>query len=369
MPHSSSGKFFALEASTSGSFEVSPLKVSDFQDASRLLTSVFGGTRDHTMGCFAHWWELNPAWSSTIPRGWFIRSSERAPIAFTANIPFNYIIGGQPGLCCATGSLAVHSDWRGQGLSKLVGRAFVNQCKPDLLIGTDSTDVAYKLWLSLGMRPLERGWPESSYRIVGDLTAWDGPHLPPSNSGTMSGAARLRLAKSLQSERLRRKSLLVYQIEKFEERDVHDVDKCRASSASTYAVRDIQTLNWLYFGSKFVRHSRAVFVARSGKQLVGYLAMKRSSNSFYLLECRCLNADAEIARELLLVARGFAERQRAFYITVWQYTQMIEQAIPLTLSIPSRHPRMMTYCYIPKVTAFEPSSWETTPGDGDVSVN
>jgi hypothetical protein len=40
------------------------------------------------MGCFAHWWELNPAWSSIIPRGWFIRSSERAPIAFTANIRF-----------------------------------------------------------------------------------------------------------------------------------------------------------------------------------------------------------------------------------------------------------------------------------------
>lgn len=353
----------------SGSFEVSPLKESDFQDASRLLTSVFGGTRDHTMECFAHWWELNPAWNSIIPRGWLIRSSERAPIAFTANIPFNYIIGGEPGLCCATGSLAVHSGWRGQGLSKLVGRAFVNQCKPDLLIGTDSTDVAYKLWLSLGMRPLERGWPESSYRIVGDLTAWDGPHPPPSNSGTMSSAARLLLSKSLQSERLRRKSLLVCQIEKFEERDVHDVDKCRASSASTYAVRDIKTLNWLYFGSKFVRQTRAVFIARSGKQLVGYAAMKRSHNSFYFLECRRLNADAEIAKELLLAARGFAERQHASYITVWQYTQMIEQAIPIALSIPSRQPRMMTYCYIPKATAFEPSSWETTPGDGDVSVN
>jgi GNAT superfamily N-acetyltransferase len=348
----------------SGSFEVSPLKESDFQDASRLLTSVFGGTRDHTMGCFSHWWELNPAWSSIIPRGWFIRSSERAPIAFTANIPFNYIIGGEPGLCCATGSLAVHSDWRGQGLSKLVGRAFVNQCKPDLLIGTDSTDVAYKLWLSLGMRPLERGWPKSSYRIVGDLTAWDRPHLRPSNRGT-----RLRLAKSLQNERLRRKPLLAHQIKKFEERDSHDVNKCRASNASTYAVRDIQTLNWLYFGSKFVRKTRAVFVARSGKQLVGYAAMKRAHNSFYLLECRCLNAEAEIAQELLLAARGFAERRGAPYITVWQYTQMIEQAIPLALSIPSRHPRMMTYCYIPKVTALEPSSWEATPGDGDVSVN
>ncbi|HEX4920946.1 MAG TPA: hypothetical protein VFV92_09435 [Candidatus Bathyarchaeia archaeon] len=260
--------------------------------------------------------------------------------------------------------MAVHSDWRGQGLSKLVGRAFVNQCKPDLLIGTDSTDVAYKLWLSLGMRPLERGWPKSSYRMVGDLTAWDRPHLRPSNRGT-----RLRLTKSLQNERLRRKPLLAHQIKKFEERDSHDVNRCRASNASTYAVRDIQTLNWLYFGSKFVRKTRAVFVARSGKQLVGYAAMKRAHNSFYLLECRCLNAEAEIAQELLLAARGFAERRGAPYITVWQYTQMIEQAIPLALSIPSRHPRMMTYCYIPKVTALVPSSWEATPGDGDVSVN
>jgi GNAT superfamily N-acetyltransferase len=185
------------------------------------------------------------AWSSIIPRGWFIRSSESAPIAFTANIPFNYIIGGEPGLCCATGSLAVDSDWRGQGLSKLVGRAFVNQCKPDLLIGTDSTDVAYNLWLSLGMRPLERRWPKSNYRIVGDLTAWDRPHLCPSNRGTRLRLAgtRLRLAKSLQNERLRRKPLLAHQIKKFEERDTHDVNECRASSASTYAVRDVKTLN------------------------------------------------------------------------------------------------------------------------------
>jgi len=78
--------------------------------------------------------------------------------------------------------------------------------------------------------------------------------------------------------------------------------------------------------------------------------MKRSHNSFYLLECRCLNAEAEIAQELLLAARGFAERQRASYVTVWQYTQMIEQAIPL-------------------VTASDPYSWEATPGDGDVSGN
>jgi len=195
----------------SGSFEVSPLKESDVQDASRLLMSVFWRhTRPYNgVLCALVGTEPSLEFNYTARLG----SSERAPIAFTANIPFNYLIGGEPGLCCATGSLALHSDWRGQGLSKLVGRAFVNQCKPDLLIGTDSTDVAYKLWLSLGMRPLERGWPKSSYRIVGDLTAWDRPHLRPSNRGT-----RLRLAKSLQNEKLRRKPLLAHQIKKFEER-------------------------------------------------------------------------------------------------------------------------------------------------------
>jgi len=70
----------------------------DVQDAITHVRILESHERPYE-GCFAHWLELNLAWNSIIRRGWFIRSSERAP----ANIPFNCFIGKQSGLCCATG--------------------------------------------------------------------------------------------------------------------------------------------------------------------------------------------------------------------------------------------------------------------------
>ena len=62
----------------------------------------------------------------------------------------------------------------------------------------------------------------------------------------------------------------------------------------------------MYFGCDYVRENRAVFAAFDGGSIVGYLAVKRIMNSFYLLECRCENADPEIARVLIWAARDHA---------------------------------------------------------------
>ena len=86
-------------------------------------------------------------------------------------------------------------------------------------------------------------------------------------------------------------------------------------------------------------------VARSGARLVGYLAMKQwAGHSYYLLECRCREADPEIARELILAAREFARQKQARSILVRPYTPMIEAAVPATVSVKLKKPPM-TYYY------------------------
>jgi GNAT superfamily N-acetyltransferase len=354
-----------------GEFNACQLEEDDFAETAGLLSMVFGGTAEHWLQLFAHWWAANPAWSSRIPRGWIIRSADGAVIAHTANVPFYYIIDGNRGICCATGSTVVHPDWQGRGLSKLIALPFMNQIDADLVVGVGSTHVAHKLWLSIGMKSLEGKWPKVSHALIGSLPDWAENKLGGTWAGPLCrglGGAVQYLAKAPIYIRSRPRSISVERVERFETKDATAIEKCRASDASTFAVRDISILNWLYFGSNYVRKTRVMFAARSGSRLVGYFAMKRTEDTFYMLECRCLDSNPEIAKELLLAARDYAEHERASYIRVWSYAPMLEQALPRYISIPTNQPPMMTYCYFSRTHEKEPANWETTPGDGDLSI-
>src|SRR5215472_14472685 len=79
---------------------------SDFEATAQFLAQVFGADESQWQYFFDHWWRANPAWDESIPRGWLVQSAEKKVIAFTANIPFRYVINGKLGLCCATGPTA-----------------------------------------------------------------------------------------------------------------------------------------------------------------------------------------------------------------------------------------------------------------------
>src|ERR1700730_17900787 len=145
------------------------LEESDITRTAELLAQVFGGSVAQKLETFNRQWNLNPAWSPDIPRGWVIKSNEGNVLAHTTNIPFYYRINDAIGLCCATGGTAVHPDWRGRGLAKIVGESFVKQ-KADLLIGVGSTPAAFNLWLSVGMKPLDRSWAKH-HALIGRIGA------------------------------------------------------------------------------------------------------------------------------------------------------------------------------------------------------
>lgn len=342
-------------------------------DLARFLTSVFGGELGLWRNQYAHWWTLNPAWNVAIPRGWLVRSDAGAIVAFTANIPFKYVIDGKPALCCATGCTAVHDNFRGAGLAKAVGRRFLSQIHGDLLVATDSTPVAAGLWRSLGMTPLEARWQQTNFRVLADGCALVRGLSAPADSTSLvercAGTSLGFVLDALATLSGRSRALSIELVDRFSELDAASINECKASNAPTYAWRDAGTLNWLYFGTQFVKRTRAVLVARSGARLVGYLAMKQwAGHSYYLLECRCRDADPEIARELIFAAREFARQNQARSIVVRQYTRMIEAALPATLSVPLKKPPM-TYYYSSRTGKLDVENWEAGPGDGDVSVN
>jgi hypothetical protein len=349
------------------------LEQNALDDLSCFLASVFGGESGIWRNRFDQWWALNPAWNAAIPRGWLVRSNDRAIIAFTANIPFKYMIDGKPSLCCATGGTAVDSNFRGAGLAKTVGQKFLSQIHGDLLVGTDSTPFAASLWRSLGMKSLDAGWQRTNYRVLADGHALSRGFLTTAGSSKLVGRiAGTSLALALDTMALltrRSKALAIELTDGFSEFDADSLGRCKASNATTYAYRDVTTLNWLYFGTPNVRRTRTVLAARSGPRLVGYLAMKQWPGCpYYLLECRCRDADPEIARELIWAAREFGRQNHARSIVVRPYTPMIQAALPAILSLPLKKPPM-TYCYASRIGELDVENWEAGPGDGDVSVN
>jgi hypothetical protein len=345
-----------LKQRASGIFsESDAIDIEQTEKVASFLPKVFGNDREYYRRLFHHWWDLNPSWDRKSPKGWAVYEHGQV-VAFTANIPLPYIHEGRSALCYATGCTAVDERFRGLGLSKLVGAQFVNQQDADLLLAIRSTPVAYHLWQSLGMKVLSP-W-HSSRRIVGD------PSILLAKLGLRSLAGVGTLAANGLTA-IHRTKVACEQISTFEAGDDRALEKCRASNETTFARRDVRTLNWLFAATELMRETRIVLAARSSRQLLGYAALKPSGCGLELLECRCRDSDPEIARALLVKASELARERRYGFVRVRLGSNMMSEAMPRGLAFPDRtaHP---TYC------ALSPagwSKWEATAGDGDFAIN
>lgn len=306
-----------------------------------------------------------------MARGWLIRSPDGHPAAFTANIPFKYMINGTEGLSFATGSTCVGDRWRGKKLSKLNGLSFIEQPHANLLLATGSTDIAYRLWLGLGMQPLPRTWPSSISRILADVSrlAADKLRLPAPIAPLLLRSARLAVRTARSIDRIPR-GIRVRRVDCFDVPGSSELERLTANvEVETYAIRNRDILNWMYFGCDHVRATRIVLAAFDAEKIVGYIGLKWNVKTLDVLECRCRDGDVDIARSLLLGARDFAENAHAYSINVWCYSPMMQAAVPQGGTIRTRKPPMMTYCYLSHVGSIQVEKWDASPGDGDISVN
>jgi hypothetical protein len=345
--------------------ELSAVAEADLPAVCQFVTLVFNRDARLVQSWFDHWWTLNPVWNESIPRGWILRAQNNDIIAFTSNIPLPYVIGGKRGTCYATGTTGVHPNWRGKGLAKIVGRAFVEQKTPDLLVGAGSTPEAFKLWQSLGMVSLSLEWPDirllvASYqKMTKEAVKRRGiPDIVADSLGLFGLLWDKRATRVSSSETVER-------VTQFEPSDDESIVQCRASDAFTYPLRNVSIINWLYFGTPYLRKSRLVFAARSCGRLLGFAAFKIIGTSLYLLECRCLGADPGIASDLIAFSRVGWRELGGTHLTIWPYAPMIEAAVPRAKT---HDKQPMTYVYRANRAAISEREWEITPGDGDIAL-
>jgi len=345
-------------------FLAHPVEEKHLPQLAEFLCAVFGGSATSKLDSFERQWNLNPAWNPKIPRGWIATTAKGNIVAHTTNIPQLYRKDANNLLCCATGNTAVHQDWRGKGLSKIVGRAFLEQ-QADLLIAVGSTPTAWDMWTGLGMRQLQRYWAEH-HIILGSARSLISDELSIPGVGFVGRAidGSLRYFTKLLKESPTR-SLAISLSEGFNEAEDDDIAKCVAQNAAIYAFRSARVLNWLYFSTPFVRANRVVLTARSCNKLVGYLALKCERKRLRLLECRCRDADPEIARQLMWSLHDYMVANRYSLASIWPYSKMISSAIPHMIS-KKRMQTAPTYCYFSNVGAINENQWDSTPGDGDI---
>lgn len=344
-----------------------PMADEDFASAAELFCLCFGGGGNDTrypLECFKYWSVDNPAWTPGTPRGWVVKESTGRVVGYVGSIPNYYVAGGRNVMCASASSVASHPDLRGKGLGKAVGRGFLDQENIDLITIGGSTDVAWGMWLALGCLARERDWRDRSALVPGD-----GGELV--NRATRGLAPRFvgNLLAPFFYTAKPRGPLAIERVAAFQDRDEQDLLNCRATDAEVFSLRDVRTLNWLNFGAEYIRATRVALIARSGGQAVGYLSMKRLGSRFYLTECRCLDADWEVARELLIAAQAEARSAGASFIEVWEYSPMLERAIDALRVFRRKGPQMPSSCYLYKNADLERMTFEAAPTDGDLAFN
>jgi len=172
------------------------------------------------------------------------------------------------------------------------------------------------LWQSVGMTALDLGWPSQCPMVIASHQKW-------MESAALRVGVPGLIAAGLGSVGLLFDTLtasrgfadVLEQSSPFERRDSDQLAECRASQASTYPFRDATTLNWLYFYSSELSQKRFILVARRLGAITGFAAFKiYSPSTISLLECRCIDADPRVAKELFQAARLRWRAGRGIYV-------------------------------------------------------
>lgn len=354
-------------------YSASPVETRDLASIRDLASRSFGIDEALFGDMMETWAERNPSWTPDMPKGFVLRSPQDEVIGYVANIPSRYVVDGRLETCVSAGSLCVSDDYRGQGLAKILGRAFLEEPGAALRICAGSTPAAYRMWLGLGMQETEKAWRAVPARVLCDGGELATDLMDRALHMRVPGLARVGDVVTRQLQTLGKpasKALRVEPVTTFLGAEFSPVaDFVGFQGARTYSYRDEQSLEWMAFGSEYLRESRVALAAYSGDLVVGYLLMKKVGKTYFLIETRCRDADPDIAHTLILAARDYAAARHATGLTIWVYSPMVHEALPSLSSVWWTPAEPITHCYQHSGGALDTPTWEITPGDGDLCVN
>lgn len=278
---------------------ISSLTTADYERAAVFLesrTHVY--TSEFWLDRFKYWWDNNPAMNENIERGWIILGEGGQIVGFLGNIPVKYYINGKDEIVCCLTSWYVKETYRHKSLGLLA--PFLKQREPILLLATTPSDKVSIMLLRLGFHDLESKWLTRDALYPVDLS-----------ESLDLFARRIALNKNifflfkcagtfvlpvLKIFQIISKSRMSIADKNYTFREIDTFDSSYAllwdefkKKYDMLAVRNVETLNWFFFGSKLLASGRKVIEIRCDNNLAGYAAVKEAAYSvlektYYYLE-------------------------------------------------------------------------------------
>jgi hypothetical protein len=271
---------------------------SDYRSLARFAVSFANETRneDFWLHRFHTWWEANPAFQESIPRGWVLRENGTIK-GFLGNIPSMVRLFGRQTVALNITTWRVLSQYRNHSL-RLLYRAVRCIDNSVLFDATPSQDAA-RVLQSLGfrlLRPLEQS--RRSVLVV-NPTRVLASRLRVRHGSTVLAQVTGPILKAIQTLRLgiphsrfTSVRLLTTATEAFD-----DLWRRTQNIYANTNVRTAAVVNWQCFQSDYSR--KLLLGCFDGDRLLGYLiGATRTQNELKLL--RCLDFWAEPGQHRIL---------------------------------------------------------------------
>lgn len=345
-------------------YSLTPVRPEQLDANAAFLGAMFGGREALWLERLAHW-ERNPALRPDTPRGWIVTAPDGSLAAFMGNAPFAYV--GEDGAqfeCMAAHTLAVKPEHRGRGLARsLTNAEFREPC--DFSVGVQTSRGGWAATLAGGGRKMGQQWVRKPRVLIAD-------------AGIFMRAAAARLVRrrrhvpldlsSARDEGQIGDGLELETLEAFRPADDAELSAMIARPARVRPRRSAAILNWLYFGSPYLRQTRLVIGIRHQGRLVGYAGFRILQESLSLLEARALPDEPDVVRHLLEAARRWARRRRMSHILLYVYSPSIAAALPRFSTLPALGRARFPYAIAIKNPCLALADLEIGPWDGDAVI-
>jgi len=278
---------------------------------------------------FAMWWELNPAFTSRIPRGWILEK-DSSLAGFIGNVPVKFFIGGEERTAFAGVAWYVDPSVRGLSSIGLLAR-FLKQDNASLfLFNTNNKQLMKILYKNKFTGYILPGF-QTEYLSI----------LKKENVGFVTREFRI-IRRPLQKIPARVLSLVRAYLHPDPVPDIgreseYSISVCSSCDDSFFRIwkpvtdrcdvtmsRDTATLNWLYF-SPVKRRQKIVLQCRKKQDnsLAGYLVfeIKRkegAATGIMKLIDQCIEGnDQEVLRALLHFATETGKQTNLAVMELW----------------------------------------------------
>jgi len=280
----------------------------DYDELSVYLSSFEDEPRsqDYWMDRLRLWWDLNPAFSEEICRGWILRDRGQI-VGFLGTIPSKFLVLGKEITVFTSTTWRVLKEYRNESLSLLFQQ--IHLSNDSILFGTTPAEGTVKMFEKLRFQLIPKRSTRRAMLLINE------------DKFLRSPLRQLLTKNSLgkRFKKLKKSKFCVNRLEKadasFDELWKRTQDKCETTN-----VRTVEVINWYCFESSYFK--KILFGCHEGNRLLAFMICKKiKKQNLKILECHDLWGDLEeesVMEALVEHARKFA-KQHSYDLVQFPY--------------------------------------------------